>query len=168
MSRALAVLALLAVILVAPIVARVPTVRPAVADDGLTGAIAAAYFPRYADADLHAIAHERVAELAACECLNHDGMRSSTAEVVAFNGGVSDPIQHVVSQWQQSPLHNAILANTSYGRIGCAELVVGGTHWFACVLTWGELPPAPAVQSVQSAPQQGAALLPDTAMPSGE
>ncbi len=30
---------------------------------------------------------------------------------------------------------------------------MGGTHWFACVLTWGELPPAPAVQSVQSAPQ---------------
>lgn len=165
MSRALAVIALLAVILIAPIVARVPTVRPAVADDGLTGAIAAAYFSRYTDADLHAIAHERVAELAACECLNHDGMRSSTAEVIAFNSGASDPIETVLRQWRESPLHNGILSNTSYGRIGCAELVAGDTHWFACVLTWGELPPAGAVQA---APQQGAALLPNTAMPPGE
>ena len=165
MSRALAVLALLAVIVVAPVVARIPTVGPAAADDGLTGAIAAAYFPRYIDADLHAIAHERVAELAACDCLDHDGMRSSTAEVIAFNSGASDPVGTVVTQWQESPGHDAILANRSYGRIGCAELVAGGTHWFACVLTWGELPPEGAVQA---APQQGAALLPNTAMPRDE
>ena len=163
MSRALAVIALLTVVLVAPIVARLPTVRPAQADEGLTAAIASAYFPRYADATLHSIAHARVVELAACECLDHEGMRPSTAEVIAFNSGAANPVGTVVSQWQGSPPHDDILSNTSYGRIGCAELVDGGTHWFACVLTWGELPPQTA-----SVPAQGAALLPNTALPRGE
>jgi hypothetical protein len=165
MSRALAIVLLLAVILAAPIVADVPTVRRAQADDGLTSTIASAYFPRYVDTTLHAIAHERVAELAACECLNHDGIRPSTAEVIAFNGGADNPIQTVLNQWQESPPHNDILSNRSYGRIGCAELVDGDTHWFACVLTWGELPPE---TQGAAAPPQGGALLPNTALPPGE
>ncbi len=131
------------------------------ADSGLTAVVAATYVPRYEDAELHAIAHERVADLASCGCLTHDGMRAGTAEVVAFNSGMPDPVSAAVSGWQGSPAHNAILSNSSYGRIGCAELVAGGTHWFACVLTFGALPPAPT-----PAPQ-GGILLPDTALPHG-
>lgn len=167
MSRALAVVALLLAILAAPILGGPPTARPALADDGLTSAISNAYFPRYTDATLHAIAHERVVELAACECLDHEGMRASTAEVIAYNSGATNPVQTVLSQWRESPPHNEILGNRSYGRIGCAELVAGGTHWFACVLTWGDLPPAPA-PAAPPPPQGGTTMLPNTSLPRGE
>ena len=94
-------------------------------------------------------------------------MRPNTAEVIAYNSGAANPVQTVLSQWQESPPHNEILGNRTYGRIGCAELVADGTHWFACVLTWGELPPAPAPAA--PAPQQGTTtLLPNTALPPGE
>lgn len=153
MSRVLLVVAVLAIVFGGPAAGRVT------ADTGLTSTIAAAYFPRYDDADLHAIAHARAREIAECECLDHDGMRSGTAEVIAYNEGYPQPIAQVVQQWARSPDHDAILSNSSYGRIGCAEEVVDGTHWFACVLTFGPLPPAPApVLPV---------LLPNTALPSG-
>jgi hypothetical protein len=153
-----------AVLLAAVLVAffAVSPAPPARADTGLTNAIASAYFPRYEDADLHAIAHQRVEALAACGCLEHDGMASGTAEVIAYNLGVANPVASVVGQWQRSAPHHAILSNRSYGRIGCAELVAGGTHWFACVLTFGELPPAPT-----PAQPQGGFLLPNTALPPG-
>lgn len=153
MSRALLLVAVLCLALAIP-----AATSPARADAGLTNAIAAAYFPRYEDAELHDIAHQRVQALVACECLSHDGAASGTAEVIAYNLGAPDPVGSVVGQWQRSPGHDEILSNRSYGRIGCAELAVGGTHWFACVLTFGELPPAPA------APAQGGFLLPNTAM----
>ncbi|MEO5985901.1 MAG: hypothetical protein ABIW50_06135 [Candidatus Limnocylindria bacterium] len=133
---------------------------PVAADDGLTRAIATAYFPRNADADLHAIAHERAAELAACECLEHDGMRSETAEVVAWNSGKAEPVGSVVSRWQASAGHDKILSNQSYGRIGCAETVTGDTHWFACVLASGPLP-----ATTGGGTASGPLLLPDTALP---
>jgi hypothetical protein len=156
--------ALLLVALLAAIFAVSPT-PPASADPGLTSAIASAYFLRFEDAQLHEIAHERVTALAACDCLEHDGMASGTAEVIAYNIGVDDPLSSVVAQWQRSAPHHAILSNRDYGRIGCAELVAGGTHWFACVLTRGDLPPAPA--AAPPSPQPGGFLLPDTALPGG-
>ena len=155
MFRAVIVVGILAIALA------VPPSSAVRADPGLTSAIATAYFLRYEDADLHAIAHQRVEELAACDCLTHDGMRSGTAEVIAYNSGMPDAISAVVGGWQGSPAHNAILSDGSYGRIGCAELVAEGTHWFACVLTFGALPPAPT-----PAPQ-GGYLLPNTALPEG-
>lgn len=71
-------------------------------------------------------------------------MRDGTAEVLAMNAGMADPVATAVQQWIGSAPHNAILSNGSYGRIGCAETVTGGTHWFACVLAPGPLPPQPA------------------------
>lgn len=133
---------------------------PVAADGGLTRSIAAAYFPRNVDASLHAIAHERVAELAACQCLEHDGMRAGTAEVVAWNRGTADPVSAVVARWQASAVHDKILSNQSYGRIGCAEVVTGDTYWFACVLATGPLPTT-SEDGAGPAPQ----LLPDTALP---
>lgn len=149
---------------VSSVVPAPPSVR---ADPGLTSAIAAAWLLRYEDADLHAIAHERVETLAACDCLTHEGMAPGTAEVIAYNINVADPIASVVRQWSTSAPHDAILANRSYGRIGCAELVTGSTHWFACVLAAGELPPQPAPAAVPAPPPppQGGFLLPDTALP---
>jgi hypothetical protein len=114
------------------------------ADDGLTGRVASVFLLRNVDAPLHQIAHERVAELAACQCLEHDGMRDGTAEVLALNSGMADPVGMAVQQWIDSPPHHAILSNAGYGRIGCAETVTGGTHWFVCVLAPGPLPPQPA------------------------
>ncbi|MCV0402690.1 MAG: hypothetical protein K5924_03155 [Chloroflexi bacterium] len=144
-------------------------VAPVRADTGLTNTVAAAYFPRNADSGLHAIAHERVAEIAACQCLSHDGRRDGTAEVLAWNRGMSDPVSAVVANWQSSSGHHAILSKTTYGRIGCAEAVTGDTHWFACVLATGPLPAAapPAAKVPQPAPPTGGMLLPDTAMPRG-
>jgi hypothetical protein len=148
LSRLVIVLVLLVLVIGVPTAGRVS------ADSGLQRAIATTWFPRYDDADLHAIAHERVSELAACECLDHEGMRSGTAEVIAFNQGYPDALARVVSQWRTSADHNAILSNRSYGRIGCAEVVSDDVHWVACVLGFGDLPPAPAPL-----------LLPNTALP---
>ncbi len=155
MSRAILLVAVLAAAFA------VSPAPPARADTGLTTAIANAYFLRYEDAQLHAVAHERVAALAACGCLDHEGMAPGTAEVIAYNLGVDNPVGSVVGQWQRSGPHHAILSNREYGRIGCAELVAGGTHWFACVLTFGDLPaPTPP-------PPQGAVLLPNTSLTPG-
>ena len=52
---------------------------PVRADVGLTHAVALAYFPGTADEALHTIAHQRVAEISACGCLEHDGRRAGTA-----------------------------------------------------------------------------------------
>jgi hypothetical protein len=135
------------------------TAGPARADDGLSEAVAAAYFPRYVDDGLHAIAHQRVEELLACNCLEHDGMRAGTAEVLYTSTNMPNPIQTAVAKWAASPVHNGILSDRSYGSIGCADVVEGNTHWTACVLAPGPLPPsAPSSQSTQF-------LLPNTAVP---
>jgi hypothetical protein len=131
------------------------------ADGGLTSAVAAAYFPRTLDATLHDIAHQRVAELMRCRCLEHDRMRAGTAEVLAWNDGVASPIASAIAAWSGSALHRGILSNASYGRIGCAEAVDGSVHWFACVLAAGPLPAGGTVAAV-AAPVVTA--LPDTAL----
>lgn len=138
------------------------TVGPVRADGDLTAAVAVAYFPRNADAALHEIAHQRVAELRACRCLEHDRMRSGTAEVLAWNQGIANPVAAAVASWTRSALHHSILSNTSYGRIGCAEAADGSTHWFACVLAAGALPAGS--QPVGAAAPHVVAALPDTAM----
>ena len=130
-------------------------VGPVQADTGVTDAVAAAYFPRTVDSGLHAIAHERAAELSACACLEHDGIRPGTAEVLAWNSGEANPGGNAVQQWMNSPVHDGILSDSSYGLIGCAEVVSGAVHWFACVLAAGPLP----AQSGSSV-----ALLPNTAV----
>ena len=110
------------------------------ADGGLTDAVAAAFLVRTVDPGLHDIAHARVAEVAAAGRLNHDGMRPGTAEVLAMNAGVANPVSNAVGQWIGSDFHRGIFSDGSYGRIGCAETVADGVHWFACVLAAGPLP----------------------------
>ena len=149
---------LLGVVLLVGAVFILSTAGPVEGDIGLTDSVAAAYFPRTGDEGLHAIAHQRVAEMSACGCLDHGGRRPGTAEVLAWNVRVANPVGHVVSQWIGSPTHNAILSDRALGRIGCAEGIASGTHWFACVLAAGPLPAQPAaVQPVM--------VLPDTALP---
>lgn len=155
----------------------VSAATPVRADTGLTNAVASAYFPRTVDSGLHAIAHERVAEIAACECLSHDLGRAGTAEVLGWNRHMPNPVTAVVAAWGDSGPHDALLSDSGYGRIGCAELVTGDTHWFACVLASGPLPagaapgptPAPANVPVIPPPDPGGGgfLLPDTALAPG-
>lgn len=134
---------------------------PVLADSSLTAGVAAAYMPRFDDEGLHALAHERVTEISACaSCLTHDLMRAGTAEVLGFNAGVTDPVAAVIDQWSGSAAHDTILSDPRWGRIGCAEQVVGGEHYFACVLAAG---PLPAAEPPSEAP--AIVLLPDTAMP---
>jgi hypothetical protein len=135
------------------------TASPARADDGLTDAVADAYFPRFMDEGLHAIAHDRVAELRACNCLDHGGMRQGTAEVLYTVTLGTDPIGSALRSWADSPLHHGILSDRSYGRIGCAVTAAGDTHWVACVLAVGALPAQGG-----SSPPAGGFLLPDTAL----
>jgi hypothetical protein len=106
----------------------------------LTDAVAAAFLVRTVDPGLHEIAHARVAEIAAAGRLDHDSMRPGTAEVLAWNEGVANPVSNAVSQWIGSDFHRGILSDGSYGRIGCAETVADGVQWFACVLAAGPLP----------------------------
>ena len=135
------------------------TVSPARADGGLADAVGDAYFPRFVDEGLHAIAHERVAELRACNCLEHHGQRAGTAEVLYTVTLGTDPIGSALRSWADSPLHYGILADRSYGRIGCAVTVAGDTHWVACVLAAGALPAAGSPPA-----STGGFLLPDTAL----
>lgn len=150
--------------------------QPVQADAGLTNAVASAYFPRTVDESLHTIAHQRVAEIAACRCLDHGKMRPGTNEVLGFNSGLASPVSTMVAVWGGSAPHHAILSDRSLGRIGCAEGLVAGVHWFACVLAVGPLPvaaappaaPAPAPAGAVAAAPAGAApvlVLPDTATP---
>jgi len=158
---------------------------PVRADAGLTGAVAASYFPRNVDAGLHSIAHARASEISACPtCMNHSLMRAGTSEVLAYNFGSTDPIGEAVAGWRNSPVHNSILGNGSLGSIGCAQLAVAGVSYFACVLAPGSLPSAPAPAPAPPPPaapapgspgggsvaggQPVAQALPDTATPSGE
>ena len=83
-------------------------------------------------------------------------MRAGTAEVLAWNLGEAYPVADAVGKWTGSPTHNAILSDRQFGRIGCAERIVGATHWFACVVAAGPLPAQAAAPPVD---------LPDTAMP---
>src|SRR5687768_3823568 len=91
------------------------TAGVAKADGGLTGAVAAAFLVRNVDGGLHEIAHARVAEIGAAGRLSHEGMRPGTAEVLAWNEGVADPVASAVSQWIGSDLHRGILSDGSYG-----------------------------------------------------
>lgn len=124
------------------------------ADTGLTNAVAAAFLVRTVDPGLHDIAHARVAEIGAAGKLDHAGMRPGTAEVLAMNAGVANPVAHALNQWIGSTFHRGILSDGSYGRIGCAEAVDDGVHWFACVLATGPLP----------AQASGGSGLPDTSL----
>ena len=133
------------------------TAAPARADSGLTAAVAATWFPRTEDAGLHEIAHQRAEELRACRCLDHSGMRAGTAEVLYSSTGYSNPVQPAIVKWAGSTTHNAILSNTSYGRIGCAATSSGATSWLVCVLAAGPLP-------AWSGSSGTVMVLPDTAL----
>jgi hypothetical protein len=130
------------------------TAGAARADGGLTDAVASAFPVRTVDPALHDIAHARVADLAAAGELSHDGMRAGTAEVLAWNEGVANPVAEAVAQWIGSSFHRGVLSDGSYGRIGCAELLADGVHWFACVLATGPLP----------AQRSSGTALPDTSL----
>ena len=135
-----------------------------VADSGLTGLVNSAYLPRTESTALHDIAHQRAVEISSD--FSHNGQRSGTAEVIAYNSGFADPVGHVLGQWQGSPPHDAILSDPSLTLIGCGSYFDGVTTWFACLLATGSTqppatPPAPP-DGTEPAPTP-APLLPNTA-----
>jgi hypothetical protein len=142
---------------------------PVLSDAGITALVNAAYFPRTEDPELHAIAHQRAVEVSTD--WSHNGIRPGTWEVLAYNAGFTDPASKAVEQWQGSVTHHAILSNPDLTRIGCAEYVTEGTHYFACVLMAGEpiaVARTPNPTPVGAIPTAGATpepvLLPDTAI----
>jgi hypothetical protein len=69
--------------------------------------------------------------------------------------------------WMGSPVHDGILSDRSYGRIGCAERSVGDQHWFVCVLATGGSTGSGGGSSGGSGSGGGGSTagIPDTAMP---
>jgi hypothetical protein len=150
---------------------------PVISDSGLTALVNSTYVHRTEDASLHDIAHQRAVEIASD--WSHNGMRAGTAEVLAYNSGFADPVSKAIDQWAGSPSHAAILSDPSYTRIGCAERVTDGTHWFACVLA-GPSPSEPVRVEAPASPDASVSgdtgglrptpppvPLPDTAIPHG-
>jgi hypothetical protein len=152
------------------------------ADTSLEAAVAAVYGTRASDVELHQIAHARAVEISVgfdpttgyAPSFSHDLMRTGTAEVLAWNMNVADPVSHAVEQWQASPPHNAILSDASLARIGCASYAYLGAWFFACVLAGGTAtvappalpaPPPPEQPPSPAAPEPPPPQLPDTAMP---
>ena len=81
-----------------------------------------------------------------------------------MNQGLANPVAAAVASWTGSALHDSILSNTSYGRIGCAEAADGSTHWFACVLAAGRFQLGLSRIAATGAAAHVVAALPDTAM----
>jgi hypothetical protein len=100
----------------------------------LAALLSATGIARTVDADLTAIAEERVVEISACaDCFTHVGQPDDTWEVLAFTTD-ADPAERAVELWMASAEHAAILTDPSLTRIGCAYRLVADAHYFACEL----------------------------------
>lgn len=138
---------------------------------------------RTVDPELTSIAEQRAIEISSCsdeldlagnpipgDCWSHDGIRSDTYEVLAWNTHHTDEeaTTRAVYQWQGSPDHWVILTNSSLNLIGCATTHAHGRYYFVCTLRAGTATtpvssepistssPSPSVATVQ--------LLPNTRM----
>lgn len=121
---------------------------------------------RPVDADLTAIARQRVVEIQSS--FSHDGIRAGTAEVLGWNRGSDDPVRTVAVAWRESPTHWAILSDRYWYRIGCAhDRTSDDRHWFACVLApavTGPIAPPPSSPNPSPTRTGPSDALPDTAV----
>jgi hypothetical protein len=137
---------------------------PVAADADLEAAVASATIFRAHDAALHERAHQRVLQIVTD--FDHCCLSAGEAEVVGWNAGFSDPLSAMVAGWLRSADHRDIIVDPDYTRIGCAETVADGRHWFACVLSVGStLAPTSAPTSPPAPSVPGA--LPNTAIGGG-
>ena len=139
--------------------------QPVLSDSDLTAAVNAAFLPRTEDPALHELAHQRALE--ASVNFSHTG--ATTAEVLAYNSGFSDPIATVISQWIGSPAHAALLSDPSFTSIGCGAVTTpDGRYVAACLLAQGsspvEQPLAPQADTETKEPLASQAVIPDTAL----
>jgi hypothetical protein len=134
---------------------------PVAADADLEAAVASATIFRSHDAALHERAHQRVLQIVTD--FDHCCLSAGEAEVVGWNAGFDDPVTAMVDGWLRSADHRDIIVDPDYTRIGCAETVADGRHWFACVLSVGNVPDS---QTPEPDPQTPGAL-PNTAMGAG-
>ena len=117
--------------------------QPVLSDSDLTAAVNAAFLPRTEDPALHELAHQRALE--ASVNFSHTG--ATTAEVLAYNSGFSDPIATVISQWIGSPAHAALLSDPSFTSIGCGAVTTpDGRYVAACLLAQEKKEPPPPDQ----------------------
>ena len=129
--------------------------------------VAATGISRPVDADLTAIAEQRVIEIQAPDGFDHDLARSDTAEVLAWNRGMDDPLAGFVDGWRNSPTHWAILSDPAWSHIGCAVAIGGDDRYYAaCVLSSAARPPAPPAPSAPPSAQRfgGSSAMSDTAV----
>ena len=103
------------------------------ADPTFEAAVSAVTIPHTFDARLHDIAHQRAVEIVTD--FSHAGMRPGTAEVLAWSSGKPDPLGWVVTAWLNSPVHRAVLTDSSYELMGCATYSVADATYAACVLS---------------------------------
>jgi hypothetical protein len=134
---------------------------PVAADADLEAVVASATIARSHDAALHERAHQRVLQIVTD--FDHCCLSAGEAEVVGWNAGFSDPLSAMVDGWLRSADHRDIIVDPDYTRIGCAETVADGRHWFACVLSVGPTPVSPTSTPAPTVP----GALPNTAMGGG-
>lgn len=125
--------------------------------------LAASGVPRVTDAQLSAVAEQRVAELTEAYAadpkalLAHrslpeldNGRWQQWGEVLAYRSGDATPLPEIVAGWMGSPDHAEILRAPRYDAIGCAAAWSGVRLYAVCILadTAGSTsPPAPAPES---------------------
>ena len=136
-------------------------------DADLTQAVNVAFLFRTEDPALHELAHQRALEAS----VNFSHVGATTAEVLAWNQGMTDPVSTVVRQWLESPAHFAILMDPTLTLIGCGSVTTSdGRYTAACLLSQGgqiqvtpPTAPAPPV-GTEPAATPPVIELPDAAM----
>ena len=138
-------------------------------DADLTQAVNAAFLFRTEDPALHELAHQRALEAS----VNFSHVGATTAEVLAWNQGMTDPVSTVVRQWLESPAHFAILMDPTLTLIGCGSVTTSdGRYVAACLLSSTntpapqpvEQPLAPQADTETNEPLASQAVIPDTAL----
>ena len=136
-------------------------------DADLTQAVNAAFLFRTEDPALHELAHQRALEAS----VNFSHVGATTAEVLAWNQGMTDPVSTAVRQWLESPAHFAILMDPTLTLIGCGSVTTSdGRYVAACLLAAEpvEVARTPNPVPVGAIPTSGASPpvieLPDAAM----
>lgn len=119
--------------------------------------LAASGIPRVTDAQLSAVAEQRVAEIVAAGELDHrflgeldNGRWQQWGEVLAYRAGDATPLPDIVDGWMASPEHAEILRAPRYDAIGCAAAWSGVRLYAVCILAdaaGSTSPPAPAPES---------------------
>src|SRR5574338_1348179 len=126
--------------------------QPVIASNALTDRVNATWGTRIVDQNAIELAQMRSVQITTD--FSHNGVPDGYAEVIAWNQERTDPIGTLITQWLNSPPHNAILSDPRSDRIGCATTVVENRTYGVCLLPWRATaaPVAPTPAPVAPAP----------------